>query len=94
MALGLDLQLTQLRRLLEKPDYDHKSFRSYIEKDPSVFARALFVEVVASDDVISEENARSYFDLRINFFDDILSKPTKAAIKAAFEGMLEEWDID
>ncbi|SVC99004.1 uncharacterized protein METZ01_LOCUS351858 [marine metagenome] len=93
MAPSLDLQLTQLRRLIEKPDYDHMSVRSHIEEDPAALARALFVEVVASDDVISEENARSYLDLRINFFDDFLSKPTKTAVKTAFEGMLEEWNI-
>ena len=93
MDPSLDLQLIQLRRLLEKPDYDHISARSYIEEEPSAFARALFVEVVASDDVVSEENARSYLELRINFFDDFLSKPTKVALTAAFEEMLEEWNV-
>lgn len=91
--LDLELQITQLRRLLKIASLDQDSARGYIQSKPSDFARALISEALASDDVISEDDARSYFVLRADFFTAFLSDSTKAAVEAAFVEMLEEWDI-
>ncbi len=93
MVLGLELQITQLRRLLKTVSLDQDSARAYIESRPSDFAKALISEALASDDVISDDDARSYFVLRADFFAAFLSDSTKAAVEAAFVEMLKEWDI-
>jgi hypothetical protein len=93
MVLGFELQITQLRRLLKTVSLDQDSACAYIESRPSDFAQALISEALASDDVISEDDARSYFVLRADFFSAFLSDSTKAAVEAAFVEMLKEWDI-
>ena len=91
--MAASVRLIQLGRIFGEPPgrlTDDRA-RELIAARPEEFARALFLEAAASDDVTSVDDARLYLDARLTFFAALLRPPAAVRVRQAFDALLASW---
>ncbi len=88
-----DLRLTQLTRILglDPAGVSLDSAPQVVESRARELAAAFFAEAAANDDVTDADSARSYLELRLSAFGELVPEAAAAAIRAAFEARLAAW---
>ncbi len=88
-----DLRLTQLARILglDPGGVSLDNAPQVVESRAGELAAAFFAEAAANDDVTDADSARSYLELRLAAFGELVPEAAAAGIRAAFEARLAAW---
>jgi hypothetical protein len=88
-----DIRLVQVARMLQLGSHtvDDARARAEIAARPADFARALFEEAAANDDVTSPEAALDYLEGRLSELNDLIADDLCADLRREFAGRLRAW---